>query len=204
MATAIGTYATRALVTARVGGTFDSGENSLIDELCNDVNAEIETTTGRVLAPISSATYLFDGNDRRELWIPMGVRAVTLLEIAPFTGGTFETIPAGDYYLRPLPQNRRPTWPATRVRLSDLPTGSYATFIRGMENVRITMTAGWAATPDDVIRVAVDAAVRAWHARQVGQPEQSESIGSPISTNYLSRRDRAILLDYSRESPVAA
>ena len=50
MATAVGSYATRADVKTRLGIT-DTTDDSLIDSLCNQVNQSIETYTGRILAP---------------------------------------------------------------------------------------------------------------------------------------------------------
>lgn len=198
MTTAIGAYATRALVTPRLSGTFDSAENTLLDGICDQINQEIETVTGRVLAPIGSATYLFDGNGKDVLWVPIGIRAITLLEIAPYTAGTFATVTSTDYVLRPLVQDRRPGWPAMQIRFADIRTGTYSTFRSGYGNIRVTMTAGWAAIPDDVQRIALDAAVRAWGARQVGQPESE--FPSPTPTQFLSRRDRELLSFYTNHS----
>lgn len=202
MATATGTYATRTAVKTRLGGTFTTAEDSLIDTICDGVNQEIETLVGRVLAPIASAAYLFDGDGRRSIWVPMGIRAISLLEIADGTGETFTTIAAGDYFLRPLAQDRKPTWPATRILLSDSPAGDYACFPAGLANVRVTMTAGWDAIPDDATRIGVDAAIRAWHARQIGQSEGMDQSGG--TSNYLATLERQILHAYAAESPVTA
>lgn len=202
MATAIGTYATRAAVKARLG-ISNTTDDTLLDSLCDQINQYVETTTGRVLAPIPSATYLFDGDGHGELWLPMGVRAVTLLELAPGTGQTFETVGASDYLLRPLAHDRAPSWPATRILLSDAPT-TWSRFPRGLANVRVTMEAGWAAIPDDVAELAVTAVVRAWHSRQSGQADivGTDEYGKPIVSRYLSLRDRDTLLAYTRESPI--
>lgn len=202
MATAIGTYATRVAVKARLG-IANASDDALLDSLCDQINQYIETTTGRALAPIVSATYLFDGPGRGELWVPMGVRAISLLELARGTGQAFETVVASDYLLRPLAQDRLPTWPATRILLSD-GAAAYRSFPRGMANVRVTMTAGWDAIPDDVTELAVTAVVRAWHARQAGQSDiiGTDEYGKPVVSRYLSWRDRDTLLFYTRESPV--
>ena len=203
MPTAIGTYATTALVVARLGITATVAETTEIGKLCDQINQYIETRTGRVLAPIASATYLFDGPNRNRLWVPMGVRAISLLEIAPGTAQTFETVVATDYLLRPLAQDRRPGWPATQILLSNAPTG-HGLFPTGLSNVRVTMTAGWAAIPDDITELAVTAVVRAWQARQSGQQDiiGTDEYGKPLVSRYLSGRDRETLHDYTRDSPV--
>ena len=198
MATATGTYATAALAKARIGGTFDAADDAVIASLCDQINQYIEDTTGRVLAPVASATYLFDGDGLGVLHFPAGIRAVTLLEIADSTGAAFSTVASTDYYLRPLAQDRRPGWPAMEIRFSNAPVGTYTTFRSGYANVRVTMTTGWAAIPDSIIELALSSVVRAWHARQIGQPESLDGGGAPVVTNYLSRRDRATLALYSR------
>ena len=53
MTTAIGSYATLAAVKARLSGTFDSTDDTLLGTLCDQANQFIESPqgTGRVLAP---------------------------------------------------------------------------------------------------------------------------------------------------------
>jgi hypothetical protein len=202
VATAIGTYATTALVALRLGITASAPEAVEIGKLCDSVNQYIEGPegAGRVLAPISSATYLFDGDGTNVLRHPPGIRAVSLLEVAPSTGAAFTTLVAGDYFLRPLSQNREPGWPAFKIVLSDVPAGGYRTFPRGMANIRPTMTGGWAAMPDDVIELAVTTVVRAWHARMAGQADiiGTDEYGNPIVSKYISKKDQGTLYGYRR------
>lgn len=317
MATAIGSYATTALVKARLSGTFDSTDDALIGSLCDQVNQYIESSMGcgRVLAPrpvgsgvasaneIQSVTlakgggavtggtwtltfngstttdipwnadgaateailevlptvgsgnvtvtgaaggpyavefvgvfaglaqtlmtasaanltvapctatvalvstpqtalYYFDGDGGRVLWID--VRAVTELAVATQTGGSYTVLPATDYYLRPLPQDREPGWPATRIELSDLPSGGYYYFPEGYATVRITAVLGWPAIPDDITDVAVTMAVRAWHARQTGQGDVvgTDETGSAVISRIISPRDRETLKRYRVMPPV--
>lgn len=208
MATATGTYATLAAVKTRAGIT-NTTDDALLQTLCDQVNQLIESPemgTGKVLAPIASATYLFDGDGTRTLRVPMGVRAVTLLEIAPHTGGTYATIDPSDYFLRPLPQDRNgPNWPATKIVLSDYPaaSSSYTVFYRGLSTVRVTMTAGWDAIPDDIAALAQVTVIRAWQARMAGQADVlgTDEYGKPIVSRFLSRPDRDLLLAYARELP---
>jgi hypothetical protein len=204
MATAIGTYATLAAVKTRLGIT-NSTDDALLSTLCDQINQHIETVVGRVLAPVASAIYLFDGDGSRVLRVTAGIRAVTLLEIAPETGAAYVTIAAGEYFLRPLAQERQLGWPATKIVMSDRPSAgtAYSYFPRGLSTARVTMTTGWAVIPDDVAELAITATVRAWTARMAGQADVigTDEYGKPIISRYLSGRDRDTLRDYSRELP---
>ena len=204
MTTAIGSYATLALVKERLSGTFDATDDALLGKLCDQVNQWIEGPQGcgRVLAPQSSAVYTFDGDGGRSLWID--VQSVSLIQIAPSTGEPLVTIPAADYILRPHAQHRAPGWPATRIELSPVATGGYYVFPRGYSNVAVTMVAGWPAIPDDVIGVALTMVVRAWHARQSGQTDivGNDETGAPIVSRLLSLDDRQTLWSYQTRSPM--
>ena len=199
VATAVGTYATASGVKSRLGIT-DTTDDTLIGLIADQVNMYIEGPegTGRILAPISSATYLLDGNDSRRLYFPKGIRAITELKVGDFTGDTLDTLAAGDYFIRPLAQDRDPGWPAMWVIISNRPAGAHRYFPDGYENVSMTCTAGWAAMPDDIIDVALTTAVRAWRARQTGQADVvgSDDMGQPVVSRYLSSRDRETLKKY--------
>ena len=69
MATAAGTYATVTLLKQRLltAGVTDTADDTLLGTICDQVNSFIEGPfgTGRVLAPITSATYLLDGDNVR-------------------------------------------------------------------------------------------------------------------------------------------
>lgn len=192
MATATGAYATTALVKARLlaAGVTDTADDTLIGTIVDQVNQFIESPygTGRILAPISSATYLLDGDGSSMLYFPKGIRAITSLSIGDFTADTLDTLVSTDYYLRPLVQDRHPGWPAMYVQLSDKPTGTHRVFAKGFETVSMTCTAGWAAIPDDIIDVALTTAVRAWHARQSGQADivGFSDTGEPLVSRYVA------------------
>jgi len=312
MTTAIGSYATLAAVKARLSGSFDSTDDTLLGTLCDQVNQFIESPqgTGRVLAPrpvgsgvasaneIQSVTlaksggnvtgghwtltfdgstttdlawnisgadlqvalrllptinganvtvtgdgpyavefigdlagvdqplmtsdataltvapctatvalvstpqdalYYFDGDGSRTLWLD--VRAVSEVAVATQTGGSYTVLAATDYFLRPLPQDRAPGWPATRIELSDL---SSTWFYRGYSTVRIKAVTGWPAIPDDITDLACTMVVRAWHARQSGQTDivGNDETGAPIVSRYISARDRDTLKAYRVAPPV--
>lgn len=200
MPTAIGAYATLALVKARItqDSTFTAAQDAVLSSLCDQVNQYIETATGRVLAPVSSAVYTFDGTGRRYIHFPRGIRAVSLLEVAGISAGSYSTSPSTDYMLRPLAQDRTPGWPATQIQLSNVITGSFRTFPTGYGTVRVTMTTGWDAIPDDIIDVALTTVTRAWHARQSGQVDiiGNSDTGEPTVSRFVAPYHHRIIDSY--------
>lgn len=192
MATATGTYATVAGLKARLfgAGITDTADDTLMGTICDQVNQFIESPhgTGRILAPISSATYLIDGNDLTRLYFPKGIRAITDLQVGDYTGDTRDVLATTDYFLRPLTQDRKPGWPAMYVQLSDLPAGAHSVFHKGFETVSMTCTAGWSAIPDDITDVALTTATRAWAARQTGQADVvgNDETGAPVVSRFVA------------------
>lgn len=207
MATAVGTYATLADAKLRLGfGTATTTDDSLLQDLCDQVNGWIEATTGRVIAPYAG-TYTFDGYDALDdttMPVRMGIVALTSLEIAPLSGGTFATIPATDYFLNPPAGNREPGYPAFRVILTDVPVSGnpYPYFPPGYQNVRMAGTFGWAAIPDELTDVALTTTVRAWNARQAGQSDMigTDEYGKPLVSRYVSGRDKATVSRFKFKS----
>lgn len=204
MATAIGTYATTANVKARMGIT-NATDDTVIGKTCDAVNAWIEGPEGaqRVLAPIASADYFFNGydavDDGHVLYVPNGIRGITTLQVAPTTNGTLVSVPAADWMLEPSPQRRTPGWPAVRVRIKDLVTGGVPYFFPGYENIKfVGATLGWAAMPDDVVDIAEATSVRIFQSRRTGQSDivGSDELGRPLISRLVSARDRATLQAY--------
>lgn len=209
MPTATGSYVTTTLLKTRAGIT-DVTDDALLGVICDQVNMFVERTTGRVLAPIASATYIYDGNGERRLYLPRtadgstigGLRSISLLELAHFTGAAYETVSSSQYFLREMPT---PAGPYDCLRFTDYPTGSFSMFPPGLATVRITATAGWPAIPDDIAEVAVTIATRAWHARQSGQQDivGSDEMGRPLVSRFISGRDRDTLREYTLVSKLA-
>lgn len=191
MATATGAYATAAAVKLRLGiGVSDTTDDTLLGTICDQVNQFIESPhgCGRILAPVTSATYLVDGTGGRWLHFPRGLRSVSELKIADSTGDTLDVIASTDYVLRPTLADRKPGWPAEWLLLSDNPAGAHRVFGKGIETVSITATTGWAAIPDDITDVALTTATRAWHARQSGQADivGSDETGAPVVSRFVA------------------
>lgn len=206
-ATAIGAYATATLLKGRTGIT-DTTDDTVLGAICDQVNQYIETKTRRVLAPISSATYLYDGDGSRSLYLPFpadtppigGIRAITLCEIALYTSAAYTTLASTQYFLR---QRVGMTGPFEKLLFTDYPTGLTASFPKGYATVRITATAGWAAIPDDITELALVAATRAWHAVQAGQADiiGTDEMGRPLVSRFFSARDLETLATYSVDIP---
>ena len=158
--------------------------------------APCTATVALVSTPQDALLYFDVADFSRVLWID--VRAVSELAVASQTGGSYTVLPITDYFLRPLPQDRDPGWPATRIELSDYPTGGFWYFWPGYNVVRMKAVLGWPAIPDDITDLALTMAVRAWHARQSGQTDivGSDETGAPIVSRFLSSRDVQTLKRY--------
>lgn len=202
MPSAVGSYVTATTLKARLGIT-DSTDDTLIGTIADQVNGYIESHTGRVIAPISGTPTRYYDIDEEDyaLRIPEGVRVVTTLSIAQYTGAAYTALVATDFYLRPLAP--RPGWPYTVIKLSDRPAGSFSVFPRGFSIVKLVATMGWAAIPDEISDVALTAATRAWYARQSGQADivGTDEMGRPVVSRFFSARDLGTLSIYRVDLP---
>jgi hypothetical protein len=160
------------------------------------------TATVALVSTPQTALYYFDGDGSRVLWVDH--RAISELAVATQTGGSYTVLPATDYFSRPLPQDRSPGWPATRIELSDYPTGSAWWFWPGYATVRAKLVLGWSAIPDDIQGIALTAVVRSWQARQSGQTDivGTDETGAPIVSRYIPAADWATLKAYRVAPPV--
>lgn len=203
MTTAIGAYATATLLKSRAGIT-DTTDDTLLGTICDQVNQYIESKTHRVLAPISSTTYYYDSDGGRSLYLPIpasgppigGLRAISALWLADYTGATYESVDTSQVFLR---RQIGMTGPYELLEFTDYPTGSFSSFPRGFNTVKITATAGWAAIPDDIADVALTAATRAWFSRQSGQQDivGNDEMGQPLVSRFFSARDLGTLRAYT-------
>ena len=157
-------------VQQEFGTTADS---ELIIEKIRQVGAEINGKTGRLFTrtPASgTTTYLFDvAVSGRTLCVPKGIAAATTLEVAtssqPETGGTYTTVTAAEWFLRPFSAAREFGWPATEIVISDV-SGSY--FAAGYNTVRVTMALGWDTVPYDIQAIAQRAVIASYLSKGSG------------------------------------
>lgn len=170
---------TLAQITARLqssagGVIFTVADNTLINELIDQTSDWVQHYTGRKLVPVTSTDYYFDTQLGYILRIPMGIRAITFLGVnnqthQPDSGGTYTTVTAADYLIRPRFQDLPVGWPATEVWISrGTLAGTIARFGTIQNGCKITMTAGFAATPPDITAVVIDAVVTAYQNRKNG------------------------------------
>ena len=169
------TYCSLYDVKQRLGITpTDTTDDENLLQFIDQASSWISGTTKRQFLPdpaSGTTTYTYDGwdavEDGRCLLIPEGIRSITTLAVATYTGGSTTTIASGDYFLRPTAQTRDPGWPATEVWISDVPSSSTTTpfFAPGFANISITGTFGWASTPSEIEDIALTLAVSAWRGR---------------------------------------
>lgn len=201
------TYAIASNVETRLFGTTSvtAINNIIISGLCTQVNEFIERKTLRPIGPDSTSSYTLDGYDALEngrlLVFPRGIRTLTSVTIASYTGATPVTIPIGDIFLMPNPATLEPDWPYTEVWMTDIPSTSNTLpfFSPGMNNIVLTGTFGWAAIPNDLKEVAEVAVVRAFNGRQTGQHDTtgSEETGVAMISRLFDIRDLRTIEHYA-------
>lgn len=142
----------------------DKNQDEDLLEIIRQVSTEIMDYTGRLFArsPMTgTVAELFEvPEDGSDLWIPQGIAEVSEVAIAtstqPSVGGTYTVVPTAEWFLRPLPGDRSPGWPATRIVISDL---SAYRFYKGFNAARITLARGWPTVPSNISAVALRATV---------------------------------------------
>lgn len=189
--------------------TDTSADEDLLDRI-RQVTTEILSFTGRqfVRDPASGVTTwtedvgddaLLVSNGGRVLWYPKGLAAVTVLEVAtssqPETGGTYATVPAAEWFLRPTVGRRDYGWPATRIEISDL---SGSRVYPGYNTVRLTGARGFATVPANIAAVGERAVIASFLAK--GSAGASAVIGPNGGTTilrHISPADRETLTRYA-------
>lgn len=187
-------------------GVADTDDDEELLEYIRAVTVDIETVTGRDFTGTrSDVTVRFDTQAGYTLYMPQGITSVTTLKVAmtdqPDTGGTYETLAAADFVLRPSSASRSPGWPATSVRRID--GGIFYDAVNGVE---LTGRTGWAAVPSNVARIGANAVVRAWRARSSGGADYAIAgpDGGMRMLRYLSPEDRDLLDLYTDHASVVA
>lgn len=196
-------YATVANVKVRLGVTVTTID-AVLASLCEQANTGIESITYRAIGS-NSGTYLFDGYDALEggrmLYVKDGVRTISSLEVASYTGDSFVTVPSTDHFIRPLAHHRQPGWPGFEIWMTDIPAASNTlpVFLPGFENIRVTVSAGgWAEMPGNLRGAAERTVVRAYQGRQSGETDEqgNADIGVSLIERYMHIDDLHIVKSY--------
>lgn len=162
-------YTTPSAIKTRMG-VSDTNHDAEFTAIATAVNDWLESWIGFSAGSSGTAARTYDGDGTDELFIRGGVQAITTLEIASGTGGTFSTLGATEYVLWPYSHDRPTGWPGWRIKLTDK-AATYGVFTAGYGTVRITPSGGWdfASTPEMLKRIADIAGVRMFQARQSGE-----------------------------------
>jgi hypothetical protein len=188
-------------VKQALGITGTTQDEDILEHI-RRATSEIMRYTGRrfVRSPASgTTTYLFDvGGSARVLRIPAGIAEASTLEVAtstqPETGGTYTTVPAAEWWLRPVVAERDYGWPATRICISDV---SGSLFWPGYNTVRVTMALGWETVPYDIAGIGERAAVSGYMSKGSGGANAVVGpSGAMTLLRNISPADRATLDEY--------
>ena len=196
---------TTAQVKARLfpAGVADTSDDVLTSELIDQVSDWVQSYTGRKLVAVTSATYVFDTRAGYVLYIPMGLRAVTAFGVnntahQPDSGGSYTTVAATDYLLRPRAHEGPNGWPFTEIHLARAAVGTIHTFGNIENGATITATTGFAVTPPEVVSVAIDGVVAAYQARKNGVTGvMGPDDGQLVTFSAFSKASRMTLARYT-------
>lgn len=171
-------------------GDNTSKYNALADMLV-DASAEIDESCGRRFyrdpQVSGTSTWTFDvirSGQRRlseALGFGLDIVSVTTLEVAQYSGGTYETIVSGStgYYLD-RPPALATTWPYEDIILSDQ-ASTHVRFYVGRQTVRITGVRGFSAVPPLVKRACIALAQERWRqGPQGGVVAGTSAFGAPV------------------------
>lgn len=163
-------YTSGTALKTRMGIT-DTNADTVLGGIATATNDLIEGYIGAPVGSGGTAARTFDGNGNDRMWVRHGLQAISTLEIANETGGTFSTLSSTEYVLRPATHDRPTGWPGFWVILTDKAT-TYGIFTVGFDTVRITPTAagwGWQSIPSDLSEVAAIMGTRMFQSRQSGE-----------------------------------
>lgn len=196
-------YATVAAVKVRLGLT-STNRDSFLASLCDQANELVESITHRAIGSSTVTSAVYHGWDALEegrcLILKDGIRSVTSVEVAPFTGAAFVTVPTTDYFTLPDASQRQPGWPAFELWMTDIPSpaNTYPYFPGGFNNVRVSYTAGWDAMPNELRAAAERTVVRAYQGRAagIGDGAGEDALVTDIG-HFLAYPDRRVIEHYA-------
>lgn len=192
-------YVTLDIVKERLGLTTAT-DDATLGRFLMAAGRFMSNRIGLFLGPSTDTVRTYDGHDADcdVLWIPGGIRAFTLIEVADGTGETFETVTSGDILIRPKAHLLPPGEPGSWLQFSDNPTGDWGSWPSGYDNIRITGTFGWREVPEDLAELAARLTQRYWLARSSGQADVvgSDALGNAVVSRFMARVDYQILDGY--------
>ena len=195
---AIQSYATPTDLGLYLRDVSVSANQTVWFALLDRASRFIDDQTGWFFYQLASTTYLMHGNDATILVPNFPIVSVSLLESQYYTGGPWNTISSGSYFLEPTVATQG--WPFTYIELTDIPhQGQAVKFWRGKQNVRITAVAGWPAIPSRIVDLTLKLAAQRWRGRTEGFSGSTgaESVG--ISTLHsLDDEDWETINDFKR------
>jgi hypothetical protein len=205
-------YDVKQRILPAASQTIVTTDDEMLLDFIAETTSEIRAFTGQMFVPdpVSGAATvrLYDGFDSRNgLILPIagGIRAVTTLEVAQFTGGTFATVPSGQFFLRPRAFELIAGWPFRRIELTNYPTSANTRpfFFDGYENIRIAGAFDWAAVPFDVQGIATNVVIKKYQARGSGVATAagSDAFGARL-LRWLSPEEQGRLTRYALD-PIA-
>lgn len=167
----------------------DNVDDDYIATVVDAVNDWIIARIGLDLSPSGTATRKLDGDGTRELFVPGGLRSVSVVQVSSDFWDSFTAV-TDDVTLLPEAWRKPPSEPYHVLRLSE---ASGLCFPRGEQTVLITSSEwGYAAWPDRIVEVAETIAVRMVVARTTGQRDVigSDELGNPVVSRFVSLKDR--------------
>ena len=138
-------YATLADLLERIQLPDDT-HYELVAQILEAVSAQFDQECGRQFYRIPRSTgttaRLYDGDGGSVLRLPEGCVSLTTVEVAGSMGGSYTTLAANEWRLRPA--YPAPGWPYTELILTELAS---TVFTDGTETVRLTGVFGWSTVP---------------------------------------------------------
>lgn len=199
LVTTVNIAAGDALLFGPVSGTHEHGIVTSVSGAVVNLQAPLVATYANGAAV--QRCYLFDGSEALEsghlIPAPNGIISATSVEVGFYTGGSFNLIPTTDWFLRPLPLEREPGWPATELWMTDIPSSNNPAPLFFGTNwaygafgvVRVVGQMGWPAIMPSISGLALSAVTTLYRRRGVGGG------GDMVQTGSDGARTISLLLD---------
>ena len=179
----------------------DATDDAVLQLYIDALTDEIQEYTCRMFVGDAALTdYYYDiPRTTTQLYVPEGINTLNTVGYAtttqPASGGTYTTITATNYFLRPLPQDRRVDFPADTIVIT--PTDAVDQFYPGYNTVKINAKLGFAAVPAAIERIAIAIITRRWQARRGGQADGigTSDFGGPL-LRFTSAEEMRVLDRY--------